>query len=92
MNTDFATASIFKKAACRKTEDKDIFFPSGAHKKRELEEKVAKYICNSCKINQECLDWAISTNQEHGILGGMTSAERATHKRRLSRKTRRRAA
>lgn len=42
----------------------------------------AKNICRRCPVREQCLDYALATNQEHGIWGGESERER----RRLRRK------
>ena len=37
----------------------------------------AKRVCMTCSVRAKCLDWAVSTNQEFGIWGGLTERERA---------------
>jgi WhiB family redox-sensing transcriptional regulator len=37
---------------------------------------TVKGICGRCTVNTTCLDWAIDTDQLHGIWGGMTRTER----------------
>ncbi|HUV09827.1 MAG TPA: WhiB family transcriptional regulator, partial [Acidimicrobiia bacterium] len=29
----------------------------------------AKLLCDMCPVRRECLDWAVATNQQHGIWG-----------------------
>jgi hypothetical protein len=36
----------------------------------------AKAVCHTCPVEQECGDWAISTDQPFGVWGGMTERER----------------
>lgn len=42
----------------------------------------AKAICATCPVIDACLDWAITTNDEHAVLGGTTPKERRRMKRR----------
>ena len=44
---------------------------------------TAKAICGGCPVKEECLDYALYTNERHGIWGGLSFAER-----RRIRKTR----
>lgn len=44
---------------------------------------TAKSICNVCKVREQCLTFAIETNQPHGIWGGMTKNERNRVRRRM---------
>lgn len=39
----------------------------------------AKATCMTCPVRMDCLEWATRTQQHHGVLGGLTSRERAEH-------------
>lgn len=71
-----------KRAACRELPPsaKELFFPDyhGPENSRE-----AKAICAGCDVRRECLDWAMKTNEQYGVWGGLSAPER----RRLRRKT-----
>lgn len=60
------------KAAC-KGADPDLFFPVAYDDPRILD---AKEICRTCPVNEDCLEFAISTRERFGIWGGHTEAER----------------
>ena len=45
----------------------------------------AKRICAGCPSLRECLDWALETNEQWGIFGGLTRQERVNLKRRVQR-------
>ena len=38
--------------------------------------KTAKEVCNRCEIKQQCLEFALATNQEVMVWGGLTPLER----------------
>ena len=68
-------------AACRSA-DPDLFFPiSDSGPAREQAAK-AKAICATCRVQRECLAFALRTGQVHGIWGGTTEDERAAARRR----------
>lgn len=69
-------------AACAEAEH-DLFFPAGdtGDAIRQIEE--AKKHCAACPVREECLDFALETNQVYGIWGGVTEQERKTLRRRL---------
>lgn len=72
-------------AACRDT-DPDLFFPVGTTGPAIEQIENAKAACRQCESQQDCLEYALATNQEHGIWGGMTEDERrALRKRRAAR-------
>jgi WhiB family redox-sensing transcriptional regulator len=66
-------------AACVALNDEISFFPDpedvGAISK-------AKAVCATCPVSDECLTWAIETNQTEGIWGGHTARERRGIRRR----------
>ena len=43
----------------------------------------AKAICATCPVADECLSWAIDTNQSEGVWGGHTAKERRAIRRWL---------
>jgi len=62
-------------AACRNY-DRDLFFPVssvGAAAERQVAE--AKAVCARCSVRAECLDFALSADQAHGVWGGMSEQE-----------------
>ena len=73
-------------AACR-FEDPELFFPpspaASASSKQQTEE--AKSVCRRCPVVDKCLAWAYETNQEAGVLGGLSENERRAFKRRYTR-------
>jgi len=39
-------------------------------------------VCAECEASRECLDFALDTNQDSGIWGGLTEEERRVIRRR----------
>lgn len=73
------------RSACR-DEDPDLFFPvgkTGLQVLRQIEE--AKAACRRCDVREECLAWAITSGQEHGVWGGTSEDERRSIGRRAAR-------
>jgi WhiB family redox-sensing transcriptional regulator len=60
-------------ASCRAS-DPDLFFPVGSIALDEIH--AAKAVCTGCAVRRACLDFALRTNQEAGIWGGLTEEER----------------
>ena len=66
------------KAACRGPQAA-VFFPPPAFERKDekLEREArAKDICASCAVKADCLDYAISIREPHGIWGGLNEMER----------------
>ena len=42
----------------------------------------AKEVCGECPVNTQCLDYALETNQDAGIWGGLDEEERRNIRRR----------
>ena len=61
-------------SACRDA-DPDELFVTGAAQNR------AKAVCMGCPVLDDCLGFAIETNQPDGIWGGYTSKERTKIRR-----------
>lgn len=40
------------------------------------EVRRAKAVCERCPVIDECLEWALETDEKHGIWGGTTGRER----------------
>lgn len=66
-------------AACLNAGDEVSFFPD---KEDLVGIAKAKAVCSTCPVADECLTWAIETNQSEGIWGGHTPKERRALRRR----------
>ena len=56
-----------------------VFFPPPQFERkvdRAERERRAKAICADCSVRRECLDYALSIREPHGIWGGLNEAER----------------
>ncbi len=64
-------------AACLDAPEVD-FFPDPA----DLEAiATAKAVCAGCPVSDDCLTWAVETNQTEGIWGGHSPRERRSIRR-----------
>jgi len=63
------------RAACRDTEP-DLFFPIGSTGPAVDQIEAAKAVCRACASMAACLEFALVTNQESGVWGGMSEEER----------------
>jgi WhiB family redox-sensing transcriptional regulator len=50
--------------------DPDLFFPRPG-----ADTRYARALCRECAVRQQCLDYALTTGQRHGIWGGMTEVQ-----------------
>ncbi|MFF9405128.1 WhiB family transcriptional regulator [Streptomyces anandii] len=75
-------------AACRQ-EDPDLFFPIGTTGPALLQAEQAKSVCRRCPVQEQCLEWALETDQTIGVWGGTNENERRALKRRRAAARRR---
>ncbi len=69
-----------RSAACRDT-DPALFFPVGTTGPAVEQIAAAKRVCNACPSQTECLEFALASNQDSGVWGGLTEDERRTIRR-----------
>jgi WhiB family transcriptional regulator, redox-sensing transcriptional regulator len=67
--------------ACRDS-DPDLFFPIGTTGIAATQIRQAVAICSACAIEEECLQYALETNQEAGIWGGYPEDDRRRLRKR----------
>ena len=67
-------------ALCRDT-DPELFFPIGTTGHAIVAIEEAKRLCTECKVIDECLDFALETNQDSGVWGGHSEEERLAIRR-----------
>lgn len=77
-----------REAACKDL-DPNLFFPIGVTGPAVDQIAAAKSICSQCPVRGECLDFAITTNQEFGVWGGTTEDERRVLRRQWRARIRR---
>lgn len=70
--TDFSDDKWRARGACL-AEDPTVFFPIGEH---DPDTERALVICRTCPVQEECLTYALETNQHAGIWGGTTESQR----------------
>lgn len=64
------------KAACVGT-NQAVFFPEDVG-----DVNHAKSICKTCPVREDCLEFALTTNEDHGVWGGTSARERRRMRRR----------
>jgi WhiB family redox-sensing transcriptional regulator len=72
-------------AICRDT-DPDLFFPVGTTGQALVQISMAKQVCGECPVAEPCLEYALETNQDAGIWGGLDEEERRDIRRRAARR------
>ena len=68
------------RAICRDT-DPDLFFPVGTTGQALLQIAKAKEVCGECPVSTQCLEYALDTNQDSGIWGGLDEEQRRSIRR-----------
>jgi WhiB family transcriptional regulator, redox-sensing transcriptional regulator len=76
-------------ATCRDL-DPELFFPIGVTGMAVDQIDAAKAFCRACPSQSQCLDFAITTNQEYGVWGATTEDERRVLRRQWRAEVRRR--
>lgn len=69
-------------------EDPELFFPVGTTGPALDQTERAKAVCRSCPVSNECLEWALDTNQDAGVWGGLNEDERRALRRQRQRRRR----
>ena len=75
-------------AMCRDL-DPDLFFPVGVTGGAVDQIDAAKEFCDICPSQNQCLEFAVTTNQEYGVWGGTTEDERRVLRRQWRAQNRR---
>ena len=75
------------RAICRDT-DPDLFFPVGTTGQALVQIARAKEVCDECPVKIDCLEYALETNQDSGIWGGLAEEERRAIRRQSAARQR----
>lgn len=70
--------------------DTDLFYPDGEKDGAvwtSPDWETPRQVCLTCEVRQECLDYAMATDEEFGVWGGYTPDERKALKRHGLRPT-----
>jgi WhiB family redox-sensing transcriptional regulator len=76
-------------SACRDS-DPTLFFPIGSTGPAVDQIVSAKAICAGCMVQEDCLQYALESNQEAGVWGGYAEDERRRLRKRWLAERRRR--
>lgn len=74
-------------AICRDT-DPDLFFPIGTTGHALVQIDRAKEVCEVCPVKNDCLEYALETNQDSGIWGGLDEEQRRNIRRQAAARQR----
>ena len=74
-------------AACQDT-DPDLFFPVGTTGPAIEQIDSAKAVCDTCEAKSPCLEFALMTNQDSGVWGGLSEEERRVIRRQRAARAR----
>jgi len=72
------------RASCRSV-DPDLFFPVGTTGLALEQIADAKAVCARCCVQEQCLEYALATNQDSGVWGGTSEEERRALRRQWLR-------
>ena len=62
-----------------------LFFPVGVTGEAIPHIAAAKAVCAGCEVQEACLAFALTTNQDYGVWGGLDAEERRHERRRWRR-------
>lgn len=79
-HVEYDTGEWRNQALCRDV-DPDLFFPIGTTGVALEHIAAAKEVCSVCPAMQQCLEYALATNQESGVWGGTSEEERRVIRR-----------
>ena len=68
-------------SACRDS-DPNLFFPTGSTGPAVDQIDSAVAICAACSVQEECLQYALESNQEAGVWGGYAEDDRRRLRKR----------
>jgi WhiB family transcriptional regulator, redox-sensing transcriptional regulator len=63
----------------------ELFFPIGNANPALVQIDEAKVVCRRCEVVENCLKWAMESDQDTGVSGGLSADERGALKRRNAR-------
>jgi WhiB family redox-sensing transcriptional regulator len=66
--------------------DPELFFPIAQGSAADGQTSSALRVCAGCPVRQQCLDFAMTSGEAHGIWGGTTPDERIRARRRAMRR------
>jgi WhiB family redox-sensing transcriptional regulator len=88
--TEYAPGGWRAAGACLSA-DPDLFFPVSPNGKAARQASRALRICAGCRVQRQCLEFALQANEMEGIWGGTTPEERVRARRERAARRRREA-
>jgi WhiB family transcriptional regulator, redox-sensing transcriptional regulator len=84
---DVRSEPWWQHAACRGQDASAFFAPAYFERRAEklAREAVAKAFCSRCPVRDECLEYALTKRDPHGVWGGLNEMERRAVLRRRAR-------
>jgi WhiB family transcriptional regulator, redox-sensing transcriptional regulator len=79
-------ATEWRAASACLSADPELFFPIAQGSAADGQTSSALQVCAGCTVRQQCLDFAMTTGEAHGIWGGTTPDERIRARRRAMRR------
>jgi WhiB family transcriptional regulator, redox-sensing transcriptional regulator len=81
------SCSWWELAACQRV-NTELFFPVTESGPARAQVARAKAVCARCLVRENCLDYAMSTHQAHGVWGGLSAHERRSLRAQRGRRDR----
>lgn len=91
MESTFTITTDWRQLAACRDSDASLFFPVGSTGPAVDQIAAAKEICAICSVQEDCLQYALESNQEAGVWGGYAEDERRRLRKRWLAERRRRA-
>lgn len=69
--------------------DPEAWFPPPVNEKSKADRETRKkafQVCRACPVRNECLQFALENNIQHGIWGGMAERERRQLRKRMMKR------
>ena len=66
-------------------ENPELFFPIGNAPVARRQTEKARVVCRRCEALDACLEWAMNSDQDSGVWGGLSEDQRRALKRRHAR-------
>ncbi len=82
LEADMLTLTNWRELSACRDSDPNLFFPIGTTGPAVGQIDKATAICGACSVREECLQYALETNQEAGVWGGYAEDDRRRLRKR----------